>query len=95
MSFLAKDPPDFEAAKRIYTEVCFRQKSPKITICNIQGGNSCNIQGGNSCNGKVKITMCNIQGGHSGKTTEIKLSEKLWLDYPVGTVVSQVSPKTV
>jgi len=50
MSFLAKDPPDFEAAKRIYTE-----------------------------------------GGHSGKTTEIKLSEKLWLDYPAGTKVSQGS----
>ena len=33
MSFLAKDPPDFEAAKRIYTEVRFRQKSPTITIC--------------------------------------------------------------
>ena len=36
MSFLAKDPPDFEAAKRIYTEVRLRKKSPKITISNLE-----------------------------------------------------------
>ena len=41
MSFLAKQPPDFEAAKRIYTEVFSEEK-------NLQYKGQFSIQGGNS-----------------------------------------------
>jgi len=53
MSFLAKQPPDFEAAKRIYTE-----------------------------------------GGNSGKTTEIKLGERLNKDFPSGSLLTQTNSET-